>query len=178
MIASNAAYGGAGQSAHVEPGGSGGIGQGGGIYAAGGSLSLLGTASSPNRIEGNYADGGTGGSGVSGGNGGNGQGGGIYVAGKGSLALTLKMSNTIVSTNFVQGGTGGSGLVGPFGNGGSTRVQDSMSVEARSRSKSRRTTTRSSPIGRPAPAGRMAVTRKAPGSMRRAARFRSRKTPS
>jgi hypothetical protein len=63
-------------------GGTGGNGQGGGLYAGGGSVSIQNATLSNDK-----AQGGAGGSGVPNGSGGNGQGGGLY-AGAGSIFLT------------------------------------------------------------------------------------------
>ncbi len=114
LIATNSAAG--GSSSSNDKGYIGGNGQGGGLYAAAGSI-ILGSASNPDKIESNRALGGSGSSGPTGGNGGNAQGGGIYVGG-GTMALSLNMTHASISTNYAQAGTGGSGKSGVSGTGG------------------------------------------------------------
>jgi hypothetical protein len=107
----------------VVKGGAGGGGFGGGLYQAGGSVTITNAT-----VVGNLAAGGTGGSVSSAqsdisGNGGAAAGGGLDVAGG-----TLLMSNDTVKTNFAQGGRGGhfSGLAragtGGTGSGGGIYV--------------------------------------------------------
>ena len=115
---------GQGTSNEVEaPGGSGGAGSGGGLYVAGGSVTLTNDA-----LSGNNAVGGNGGTGAgfnkgytdSGtillpggtGNGGAGSGGGLYLA-AGSVTLT----NNTLSGNQADGGNGAIGLRTAPGNG-------------------------------------------------------------
>jgi hypothetical protein len=102
-------------------GGSGGAGSGGGLYLAGGSVTL-----NNDTLSNNYATGGTGGTGGKGsdclfGNGGNGgvggvggtgSGGGLYVSGG-----TVNLNNDTLSSNNANGGIGGNGGTG--GKGGS-----------------------------------------------------------
>ena len=120
LIATNEAVAGPSSSySGSGTGAKGGNGQGGGLYAAAGSITL-GTAANPDKIESNRAIGGSGSSGPTGGNGGNAQGGGIYVGG-GTMALTLNMTRAVISTNYAQAGTGSSGSTGDSGNGGNAQ---------------------------------------------------------
>src|SRR6516225_8011232 len=108
--------GGAGSNGVVTgPGGNGGAGSGGGLYLAGGSVTLTN-----NTLSSNQAVGGSGGPGGfdpapftfrggAGGNGGAGLGGGMYAAG-GSVTLT----NDTLSSNSAGGGTGGAGGPAPI----------------------------------------------------------------
>jgi hypothetical protein len=114
----------------LGPYGSGGAGSGGGLYVAGGSVTLNNdTLSSNQAVGGNGGNGDyvwTGGNGVpqggSGGSGGAGSGGGLYVA-----AGAVTLSNDTLSSNNAGGGNGGNGGGGGgtgyggrilFGNGG------------------------------------------------------------
>jgi hypothetical protein len=99
------------------PGAPGGAGQGAGLYATGGSLSLSGSTFANNQATGgNGGSGGAGTPGGPGGVGGVGQGVGLFVSG-----ATISLTNSALSTNTVRGGHGGhGGLTGgyPGGNGG------------------------------------------------------------
>jgi hypothetical protein len=102
-----------------QPGGMGGNGFGGGLYVAGGSLTLGSTTLSANSALGGTGgtggNGSRGGAGGNGGNGGNGFGGGLYVA-----AGTVTLTNDTATSNSALAGTGGSGGSGtPHGSSGS-----------------------------------------------------------
>ena len=126
-VQGNAAVGGDGISfGGLTPNaGDGGDGLGGGLYVAGGTLTMTSSSLSANK-----ALGGNGGNGVNpygaisyyggpGGNGGNGAGGAVYV-----VAGTVNMTSDSLSANTAQGGLGGNGTDGinysPYngGNGG------------------------------------------------------------
>jgi hypothetical protein len=119
-VQDNEALGGGGANAHRGNGGNGGNGLGGGLYVAGGTVTLTSATLSANIAEGgqggrgqpSYSAGGIGGSGGAGGHGGNGLGGGLYVAG-GAVTLT----SATLSANTAQGGQGGFGG-GRLGHGG------------------------------------------------------------
>jgi hypothetical protein len=83
-----------------DSGGNGGNGCGGGLYVAGGTVTL----ESGTLVQSNVAVGASGGFalGGHGGNGGNGFGGGLYVAGG-----TVTLTSTTLSSNNTQGGVGG-----------------------------------------------------------------------
>ena len=110
-------------SAPGGDGGNGGAGQGGGLYAGGGSVTLANiTVSSDTASGGPGGGGGSGngpgfpggnGGGGNGGSGGAGQGGGLY-AGGGSVTLT----HSTLSNDKALGGNGGSGGINDFGPGG------------------------------------------------------------
>ncbi len=117
-VKSNEALGSTGIWAQVGVGGNGANAYGGGIYVAGGSVTLTNDTLSSNNADGGQGGaGGSTGSGLSsGGNGGAGSGGGLYVA-----AGTLTMTNDTLSSNNAVGGNSGyggnyAGLGG--GNGG------------------------------------------------------------
>gem|GEM_PF-2757821 len=98
------------QGSNSVGGGNGASASGGGLYVAGGSLSLInGTVIANNRaLAGNGANGG---SGADGSTGGFAFGGGVYVASASSVAL----SDVTISTNFANGGNGGNGGSGGAG---------------------------------------------------------------
>ncbi len=120
-VGTDGAAGAVGQSGPGGPGGDGSSGLGGGIYLAGGSLSL-----NDDLIASNVARGGAGGtggvggvllfntaqSGGAGGAGGSAAGGGIYVVGG-----TLVLNNDVVQSNQAIGGAGGKGGAGRSGVG-------------------------------------------------------------
>jgi hypothetical protein len=97
----------------VSDGGPGGVGQGGGIYVASGTVTL-----SSDTLSSNTAQGGFGGGGRPSGNGGNGFGGGLYAGGG-----TISLFNDTVDFNAASGGSsyGGNGFAtgspGIAGNG-------------------------------------------------------------
>jgi predicted outer membrane repeat protein len=111
MIASNRATGGPGgiglstrtTSGTYYHGGSGGVGQGGGLYVNGGSLTIATSTITSNQ--------GTGGSGAAGGADGGGEGGGLYNGG------TLTVSNSTLSGNIAAGGNSGSSGGGIYSSG-------------------------------------------------------------
>jgi hypothetical protein len=122
-VQDNEAVGGPGANAHRGTGGNGGNGSGGGLYVAGGSVTLASSILSANIAEGgiggagqpSYSAGGIGGFGGAGGNGGNGSGGGLYVAGG-----SVTSAGSTLSANTAQGGQGdrGGGHRGHGGPGG------------------------------------------------------------
>ncbi len=85
------------------PGGNGGNGSGGGLYVAGGSVTLTGSTLSANTAQG--GQGGRGGGRFHGGTGGLGGGGGLYAAGG-----TVALNQDTVTRNAAQGGAGGAGV--------------------------------------------------------------------
>jgi uncharacterized repeat protein (TIGR01451 family) len=90
-------------------GGGGGNGTGGCLYAAAGNVTLTN-----DTLNGNTAQGGSGGNGLFNSFGGNGKGGSLYAA---ASNLILTLTNDTLSGNIAHGGVGGTGGVG-FGNGG------------------------------------------------------------
>ncbi len=82
---------------------------GGGLYVAGGSVSLTHSSLSFNNVVGGNGGSGNGGNGENGGSGGSGMGGGMYV----TSASGVTLINTTLSNNHAQGGNGGDA-----GNGG------------------------------------------------------------
>ncbi len=115
-------------------GGNGGLGQGGGLYANGGSVTIRGANSAVNNPAVNFnevqggaggrggrgspgvAHGQTGGVGGTGGLGGEGDGGGIYL----TATLLTVSGDVTLNNNIADGGTGGAG--GPGGMGWSANV--------------------------------------------------------
>jgi hypothetical protein len=98
-------------------GATGGAGQGGGIFASGGLVSLSTSTLSGNFLQGavggNGGDGGTGsggGTGAPGGSGGLGQGGGLYATG-----ATLRVIASTIDHNHITAGPGGNGGIGAGG---------------------------------------------------------------
>jgi hypothetical protein len=132
-VLGNAAQGGAGATGSpgggafvfqpAETGGTGGDGQGGGIYSADGTLGLTSSTIGLNVARGGAGGAGGGGTvqgqngtGGAGGLGGNGQGAGLYVAGSAYLNGSLgTLINCTISTNGAQGGPGGKGGNGSTG---------------------------------------------------------------
>jgi len=117
-VQDNEALGAPGVNRRYGNGGKGGNGSGGGLYVAGGSLTLTGSTLSADTAQG--GQGGQGGhsdtfANGDGGDGGNGSGGGLYVAG-GSVTLT----GVTLSADTAQGGQGGrrGAHLGHGGNGG------------------------------------------------------------
>jgi len=117
-VQDNEALGAPGVNRRYGNGGKGGNGSGGGLYVAGGSLTLTGSTLSADTAHG--GQGGQGGhsdtfANGDGGDGGNGSGGGLYVAG-GSVTLT----GVTLSADTAQGGQGGrrGAHLGHGGNGG------------------------------------------------------------
>ena len=126
-VQSNTAQGSSGASGGAGvAGGNGADAFGGGLYVAGGSVTLTNdtTLSGNHAYGGNGGNGGggakgtphsgTGGAGGAGGNGGNGTGGGLYVAA--GVVTPVILNNVNLNNNSARGGTGGNGGFG--GNGG------------------------------------------------------------
>jgi uncharacterized repeat protein (TIGR01451 family) len=117
--------GGNGGNTSAGGGGSGGAGSGGGLYVAGGTVTLSNDTLSGNQAQGgNGGTGGRTGTGVKGGNGGSGGaglGGALYVDEPFVEAGSVTLSNDTLSGNHAQGGNGGSANNldgGDGGNGG------------------------------------------------------------